>query len=337
MTKTKTRDPEVGSALTPSGRYRLGKELGRGGIGSVVQAVDARGRLVAMKRLLNQEPSEVERQRFRREAEITRLLEHRHIVEVYDEGRDVEGRPYFSMQFVKGAETLRTIIDRLDLGDPTYARRYPLARRVQIMQAVCRAVHHAHRVGIVHRDIKPEHVLVGPPPVNEVLLLDWGLAHIGEPLCGPDYALRLPADVDPRVTDPDEVLGTPLYMAPEQYCGEATVQTDLFSLSAVLFEFLTLRHYLRDPAWTLPALVQQILRESPLEADRVSHPANPRVPGGLARICARGLDKDPNRRPRSAAELADDLHAWLAGVRTVSRRRERWWGALREWAWPQAG
>ena len=197
-------------ALLPAGeRYSFGEELGRGGMGSVVLARDnLLGRTVALKRLISAQPDLEELQRFLLEAQVTGQLEHPNIVQVHEVGADESGRPYFTMQYVRGNETLEHVIERLQDGDEEYHRRYTFARRVQIVQQVARAVAFAHQQGVVHRDIKPANIMVGP--FGEVLLLDWGLARLIEWAPSTASVFDPVGPVGERVeTQADQLLGTP--------------------------------------------------------------------------------------------------------------------------------
>jgi serine/threonine-protein kinase len=297
-------------------RYSFRAELGRGGMGSVTLARDnLLGRTVAIKRLIAARPDAETVQRFWLEAQVTGQLSHPNIVDLHEVGVDAAGLPYFTMQHVKGGQTLEEVIERLRAGDPEAHARYTMERRVQIVQQIARALDYAHTQGVVHRDVKPANIMVGR--FDEVLLMDWGLARI------PDGEARIArtSGIDlvhpPAQTDPERLLGTPLYMAPEQLREHAEARSDVYALAAVLQELLSLNHYLGDPSFDLKVLARQILEQAPARPDEDYDPLNGRVPRALADVCARGLAKDPEERFQSAGDLADQLQAWLEGRGTA--------------------
>ncbi len=159
-----------GSPVEP--RFRVEDEVGRGGMGRVVRVADRDlNREVAIKVLLGSEAVDADqRRRFVEEAQITAQLEHPGVVPVHDLGLDAEGNPFFSMRLVRGHTTLAQVIAALRGQDPEVHARYTFERRVQVIQRVCHVLHHAHRRGVVHRDIKPDNVVLGQD--GEVYLLD---------------------------------------------------------------------------------------------------------------------------------------------------------------------
>jgi serine/threonine protein kinase len=299
------------SKKTPSGRYTLGPEIGRGAQGCVIAARDnLLGRTVAMKRLhVSDTNTRDDVMRFEREARVTGRLAHRNVLYVYEAGTDAAGCPYFTMPYVPGAETLRDVIDHLQEEDPGWEARYSLERRVEIVIQVCEAIHHAHQRGVIHRDVKPSNVLLGRG--GEVLLVDWGLARFEDDARSTRPRTKLPTD--PEATDPDCLVGTPVYMAPEQILGNAVPQSDVFGLAALLYELICLEHYLGlwQDATSFEALLGMIVAN-----DRQPCPLF--VPDALAAICDRGLNKDLLARYSSAESLADALRRWL-----VRRSRPR--------------
>jgi serine/threonine-protein kinase len=236
--------PPVGTSIegdlekTTGSRYEERTLLGAGGMGKVVLVRDARiGRDVALKLLHpKHELDEAERARFLREAQVQGQLEHPSIVPVYDIDRRPDGTTFFTMRRIIG-KTLHAILDELRKGDPAAKERYTLHFLLQAFATVCLTVDYAHSRNVVHRDLKPANIMLGD--FGEVYVLDWGLARILDP--------EAAVAETPRLTTPGSMLGTPLYMAPEQMIRpDVDASADVFSLGLILFEILTLQRA-RDP------------------------------------------------------------------------------------------
>ena len=181
--------------------------------------------------------SEVETQRFLREARVTAKLQHPGTVPVYEMGRDRNGDMFFTMKHVRG-RNLRDILLGLRDGDERLTQFFPLPVLVDSLIQVCQTVAYAHDRGVIHRDLKPANILVGG--FGEVIVLDWGLAKVwGEPDVGIE---AFPAKANPVLTPAGRRYGAPLYMAPELARGDAQIdgRADVFSLGNILFEMLTL-------------------------------------------------------------------------------------------------
>jgi serine/threonine-protein kinase len=272
--------------------YDVQAVLGHGGMGVVYRARHLRlGRPVALKMLLaGPYAGRRERERFQREAEAVAGLRHANIVQLYDAG-DLEGRPYFTMEFVEGGSLAQKIG-----GMPQPAR--PSAA---LLTQVAEAVHFAHQSGIVHRDLKPANILLATDGTPKVT--DFGLARRLEGGSG--------------LTLSGVPMGTPSYMAPEQARGEKGAvgpATDVYALGAILYEMLTGRPPFR--AETSSGTLQQVLHEDPVPPSRL----NPQVPRDLATICLKCLSKEPQRRYASAAALAEDLGRFLRAESIAARR-----------------
>ncbi|RMG15032.1 MAG: hypothetical protein D6731_09220 [Planctomycetota bacterium] len=267
------------------GPYEILAELGRGGMGVVYRARHtASGQEVALKLGL-QRLTDRRRERFRREGELTARLRHPGIVRVHSAG-EVDGRAYLAYEFVSG-QSLAEVLDER-----------PLRERVRLLRDAARALGHAHRHGVVHRDVKAENVLVDT--TGAVRVADFGLATA--------------ADLE-GLTQTGEWVGTPSSMAPEQFCGNdaaPTPATDVWALGVLLYRALT--GELPFAAETLAELVGRIA------AGRCDPPRRraPAVPAPLEAICLRALEVDPARRHSDGEAFAAALDAWLEGRTSTS-------------------
>jgi hypothetical protein len=271
--------------------YELLRELGRGGMGVVYQARQkSLDRVVALKMILPGPVANAEDlQRFRTEANATARLQHANIVTVHEVGEE-NGQHYYTMDFINGP----SLAQRLHDG--------PLPGRVAARYAVtiARAVHHAHRHGILHRDLKPSNILLDEDDQPHVT--DFGLAK------------RLGGDSSQTRTG--AVMGTPSYMAPEQAAGrnkELTAACDVYGTGAILYELLTGRPPFRSdtPLDTLNCVLEQ----EPVPPRLL----NPKVDHDLETICLKCLEKEPHCRYESAEALADDLERYLNGEAISAR------------------
>lgn len=297
-------------------RYQATQVLGRGGMGEVLLAKDDDiGRTVAVKRTLSNSPELLAR--FADEIRFMGQLEHPNIAGVYDVDVDSEGRLFFTMRYVAG-EALSDIIARLAQRDPATLARYPLARRIDIFIDIMSALAHAHEAGVMHRDVKPDNVMVGAN--GDVVLTDWGIARdLEAELEEPTGATPAPnVDERPRAanTGVGGVIGTPLYMSPEQAAGQAVdARADIYSAFALLFELLTLRSYVDAEQSLAEMLAGSTTREPPgVYAPVYSEaPGQPAVPAELRHFLIRGLRNNREERFASAAEAITYLSLLRSG------------------------
>jgi serine/threonine protein kinase len=308
--------------LSPAGgpRYATLRALGRGGMGEVALVEDRDiGRQVAVKRLLPEAEDAGVVARFVDEVRTIGRLEHPNIVPIHDVGVDTEGRYFFVMKYVDG-ETLESVIDRLRRGDPEAVERYDIPRRVEIFEGLLRALAFSHAAGYLHRDIKPANVMVGR--YGEVVLMDWGVAcpragdrHTPESPT-PDATLDLSARLSS--TQAGSLVGTPHYMSPEQARGETASldeRSDLFSACVLFHELLGLQQRHSGHRSLMAVLMAVNTSEAPGHGSMFApHPAQPDgVPAALIHFLHRGLQRAPEKRWQSAAEMLDDLHAIAGG------------------------
>jgi eukaryotic-like serine/threonine-protein kinase len=274
------------------GDYELLEELGRGGMGVVYRARQkSLGRIVAVKMLLRRDlATAADLARFRAEAEAAARLDHPNIVPLFEVG-ECGGHPFFSMRFIQGT----TLARRLAAGS------LPPREAAKLLATVAAAVHVAHARGVLHRDLKPSNILID----------EAGVPHVS------DFGLAKRIEQDQTVTHTGAILGTPCYMSPEQAAGsrgDVGPASDVWSLGAILYQTLTGRPPFQasNPMDTLLAVLE-------------SDPPLPRsIAAGVDRdlelIALKTLQKPADLRYASAAALAADLRAYLAGEPVMARR-----------------
>ena len=274
-------------------KYRIEQLLGRGGMGGVYRARDMRlDRLVAVKVVRAELMGDPEaRRRFRREAQIIARLQHPSIVAIYDYGTFPHGGAYLVMELVRG-EDLRRVLQKEGRLDPRQAMR--------ILTAVCDAIETAHRGGVLHRDLKPENILL-PGAGVDAKVLDFGVAKVvADEAPAPD---RLQTSDQSLLTTAGMIIGTPAYMAPEQFHGTALDgRTDVFSLGVVAYEMLT--GELPFGRGSLGEVILAHARGAPPMSGMNISPATERA----IRVA---LDVNPDRRPPSPQAFAHLLSSAL--------------------------
>ncbi len=313
------------------GPYRLVRQLGRGGMGTVYLAERADGQFqqtVALKLIRRGLDTDDILSRFTFERQVLAGLDHPNIARLYDGGVTDDGRPYFAMEYIEGAP----VTDYAD------ARRLTTPQRLTLFRTVCRAVQHAHQNLVVHRDLKPSNILVTED--GTVKLLDFGIAKLLSEE-GLAEGMALPQ------TRTGAHLLTPEYAAPEQVRGETiTTATDVYQLGVLLYELLTGRRPYRLKSRVQYEIARVILEEEPerpsTAVGRTDPPdektketrtpetvsrARSTEPGRLQRhlagdldmICLTALKKAPERRYASVEALADDVRRHLAGLPVAAR------------------
>ena len=279
------------SSLPSVPGYEVESVLGRGGMGAVYKARHLKlNRPVAIKMLLaGVYASPAEKARFLNEAEAVARLNHPHVVHIYELG-EMEGRPYFTMEFAGGGT----------LGDKLAGIPRPSREAAALVSTLADAVEFAHRRGIVHRDLKP----------SNILLNEEGAAKVS------DFGLARDVSGAANVTLTGVRVGTPSYMAPEQALGNALAvgpATDVYALGAILYEMLTGRPPFRGES--SEATLRQVIEEDPAAPSRL----NLQVPRDLETICLKCLRKDPGRRYATASALGDDLRRFRTGEPILAR------------------
>jgi TolB-like protein/tetratricopeptide (TPR) repeat protein len=260
-------------------RYRIERELGRGGMATVYLALDLRhDRPVALKLLHPGLAADTGNDRFQREIRLAARLQHPHVLTVYDSG-EAAGRLWFTMPYVEG-ESLRGRLAR--------ERQLPVEDAVRIAREAAQALQYAHEQGVVHRDIKPENLLLTRD--GNTLVADFGIA-------------RAVSGGDSRLTETGLTIGTPAYMSPEQASGDPSLdaRSDVYSLAAVLYEMLA-----GEPPYT-GATTQAILARRLTEPAPSVRAVRPNVSEGVDRAIRKALAAVPADRFSSAAQLGQAL------------------------------
>jgi WD40 repeat protein/serine/threonine protein kinase len=318
--------------------YELVCELGRGGMGVVYKARQTRlNRIVAVKLIrpgTSDNPNSLPR--FLKEAEAAGRLNHPHIVQIYESG-DLDGQPYFSMEFVDGRTLAQTLANTPQ----------PAQEAARLLQILAVAVDYAHEQGVIHRDLTPGNILLHKSEIRNPKPKTQGPKREQPDLS--DFGFRI-SDFSPKITDfglaklldPEQeaaqtrtgdVVGTPAYMAPEQAIGKAHdvgPAVDIYALGAVLYETLTGRPPFKGA--TVLDTLEQVRMQEPVSPSRLQ----PKVPRDLDTICLKCLEKDPRQRYASTGALGDDLRRFLAGA-PIQARPVSLVERLRRWCKRQPG
>ena len=291
--KTGAVDPLSGAARL--GKYTLVKELGRGGMGVVYEALDTElNRRCALKLMLSSptaDPKEValEEERFIRESQLSARLKHSNIVTVFEAGI-IDGRRFLAMELIEG----------LSLSQWRQENRVSLKQAVEALRNVALAVHHAHEQGILHRDLKPRNVLIGKN--GQPYVTDFGLAK------------TLGRKVSDSLTHSGMVVGTPAYMSPEQAQGLDKIdwRTDIYSLGVMLYEILTGQTPFTGES-PIEILMKVVKDPVPLPTKIAKPELVVALDKTIENICLKALAKKDRDRYVTAKAFADDITKWLRG------------------------
>jgi serine/threonine-protein kinase len=282
---------KIGIGTLLVGKYKVTRELGRGGMAAVYEAENVSiGKKLAVKVLASElANSAIVIERFFREARAAASVKSPYIVEVYDSGRLEDGRPFIAMELLEG----ESLYDRM-----ARVRLIDVPSTVRIIGQVAKGLVKAHAAGIVHRDLKPEniHLCKGEDGEEIAKVLDFGLAKFYSPMKPDEKANRL--------TREGAVFGTPAYMSPEQVKGQGNVdhRADLWALGCMTFECLTGR-----PVWNTDQGVAMTFAAIAAAQLPVPSRLRPDLPPAFDTWFRKALERDPNKRFQGAKELADEL------------------------------
>ncbi len=287
---------EIGERVGP---YRLVRELDGGGMGTVYLAVrsdDHYFQIVALKMVRKGMESLALLQRFRAERQILATLTHPNIGAILDGGNTEDGRPYLVMEYVEGQPITAA----------SETRGLSIRERIELFRSLCSAVHYAHQKLVIHRDIKPNNVMVTPE--GTVKLIDFGISKPLAPELIPGELAR---------TEDGQRLMTPDYASPEQVLGQPVSRaSDIYSLGVLLFELLTgSRPYTLGklaPAAAARVVCEQENRK-PSSVPELSKQTKRELAGDLDTVVLKAMEKDPSRRYPTAGDLDEDLHRVLQG------------------------
>jgi serine/threonine protein kinase/Tfp pilus assembly protein PilF len=280
---------ELATGTTFAGRYQIIEELGRGGMGHVYKALDTEiNEKVALK-LIRPEIAADEKtiNRFRKELKTARQISHKNVCRMYDIGTK-QGVRYITMEYVSG-EDLKISMKRMG--------QFTIGKAVFTAKQICEGLAEAHKLGIVHRDLKPQNIMIDE--FGNVRIMDFGIAR----------SLK-----SEDITKPGEIIGTRVYMSPEQAEGkEVDQRSDVYSLGLILYEMLANRLPFEED---IPLSVAMKHMAGPLKGPKEY---NPQVPEDLNRLILKCLEKDREKRYQSTDELYEDLGKIESGMSTTER------------------
>ncbi|MAS82419.1 MAG: hypothetical protein CMF45_07000 [Legionellales bacterium] len=304
--------------------FTILKSIDRGAMGEIQIAKDNQlGRTVAFKKIhehVAKIPSYLER--FFMEAQVTAQLEHPNIVPVYQMKTDGSNAGY-AMKLIHG-KTLGVLINETKKQlkkQGKLDKHHNLSARLEHFLKVCDAMHYAHRKGVIHRDLKPQNVMVGS--FNEVYVMDWGIAKIvsvDDDVFEDITSMISSSEDDMGETKVGQILGTPAYMSPEQANGQIDIidhRSDLFSLGLILFELVTLkRAYPTDENITVLQKAKMAKMTKPVR----HHSRQPDIPKQLIAIINKATQLDPDNRYETVDAFTDDIRCYMRGVAIKAKR-----------------
>jgi eukaryotic-like serine/threonine-protein kinase len=286
-------------------RYLYFRKVAEGGKCLIHSCKDLHlGRVVCHKQLRREFADDPHEQKlFLREARVTAMLQHPNTAPVYEVGLNTKGHYYFTMKLVSGV-TLREVLNDLSCGDLVIEKAWDLERLIDVVIQVGQVLSYAHVHGVVHCDVKPENIVIGE--YGEVLLLDWGLAHVLDR--DAEHSVETKIKEENVIRSQASHQGTPQYMSPEQISGvDLDHRTDIYSLGAILFEVLTMQQL----AWgeSLDEMLSNKVNNSP-PTPRIVAPDR-EIPTALESLCLRCIQQTPEHRIQTTLELIHELLYWI--------------------------
>ena len=280
---------ELTTGATFAGRYQIIEELGRGGMGRVYKALDTEVNEKVALKLIKPEIAADKKtiERFRNELKFARKIRHKNVCQMYDLNRE-EGSYYITMEYISG-DDLKGMIRRMG--------RFSAAQAITIAKQVCEGLSEAHKLGVVHRDLKPQNIMIDQD--GNARIMDFGIARSIE---------------GKSITGAGIMIGTPDYMSPEQVDGKETDQrSDIYSLGIILYEMVTGQTpFEGDTPFTIGVKHKSEAPKDPKEL-------NPQIPDNLGRVILRCLEKEKEQRYPNSHELCSDLSAIEQGIPTTEK------------------
>ena len=323
-------------------RYKGFSVLNRGGMGTIFKTTDVNtGRIIAMKMAVNSTDEGESLMRLLHEAKVTANLEHPNIIPVHEISCDNNDDVYYTMKHVHG-DSLGCVLKKLSEGDKRYISKFPLNRLLSIFLRICDGVAFAHSKGVIHRDLKPDNIMIGD--YGEVLIMDWGIAKVldkdslsethteifdipvaplSETYSGKDAHLT---------THSGNVFGTPAFMAPEQIRGQnddVDRRTDIYALGGILYFILGLQLPCdEDDVGKLFATVLNggILPPAKLPVSlehKLPHTPNHQISESLSAVTMKALSLEPNDRYQDVQTLQEDIRMYINGFATQAEKASR--------------
>jgi serine/threonine protein kinase/tetratricopeptide (TPR) repeat protein len=291
--------PQMMSSSAPSeliGPYRIIRALGQGGMGTVYEAQQENPRRVVALKMMR--PGLVSRSllsRFRHEAQILGRLKHPGIAQIYEAGthqHNGQPQPYFVMELVRGQSLVKYAV----------AKKLGRRERMELMARICDAVHHAHQQGVIHRDLKPDNILIdeSQPDSLQPKILDFGVARIIDP----------ESQTQTLHTSAGQIVGTVAYMSPEQANADPTsidTRSDVYALGVICYQLVSGQLPYRLNTASVAESVRAIVQDEPTPLSTVDRSLR----GDVTTIVGKALEKDKTRRYQSAAEMAADIRRHL--------------------------
>jgi len=303
-------------------RVATGHRFQEGGMSLIMEAVDTNLMRRMIMKVLRDDMKKDEYQLSRMvvEAQVMAQLDHPNIVPVYELGIDNKKRLFFTMKKVSGKPFYK-LINEKDLSSRT---ERDIVRLIQIILKVCDAVSYAHSKGVLHRDLKPDNIMVGR--FGQVYLMDWGISRVKESVRPATvhmeyHKIKKRKQYSILEEKHGNIIGTPCYMSPEQASGDLDAideRSDVFSLGAILYEILTC-----TPPISGDSLLQMVINARKCEIQPPNERVDVPLPFGLVRITMKAMSKDPAERYQSVKELKRDLEQFIVGSERFPGRTYR--------------